>query len=70
MSLQRGKSSGAIEAAKTSNSAQLQHSSMSPRLPRKSRHPGAYSSTSKLDNPGSLQVKQCYALHNNLRAYF
>lgn len=37
------------------NSSVAQHS-MSPRLPRKSRQPGAYSSTSKLDNPGSLQV--------------
>ena len=53
MSLPRGRTSS--ESAKNSSSNIVQQS-MSPRLPRKSRQAGAYSSTSKLDNPGSLQV--------------
>ena len=43
------------DSSKGSNA--MQHT-MSPRLPRKSRQPGAYSSTSKLDSAGSLQVQK------------
>ncbi|XP_067927845.1 ELKS/Rab6-interacting/CAST family member 1-like isoform X2 [Watersipora subatra] len=43
------------ESSKASGA--MQHT-MSPRLPRKSRQPAAFSSTSKLDSPGSLQMDQ------------